>query len=313
MCALLMIIKVTVNVAIMLLMLIIIILYHPIDFTNILEESISDNIPRGKIVSELIRFSMEERADLPWEAVETEEAKMLSIEYHPSLYELSDSDDDSIQSLIFRLRKVSLFSPSVEKFNLQPEGQPDKNIYNNESDSYRYQAFKFFDVAEREVYNSARSVTTSVPLFPSPLSSSPLSSPSFQHLTFLSESSSVAEIISPSFNADLLMDENLLGKASSLRYLHTLPTWSQQQPQLVDPLENSPSLFELSSSGSDASIDAVIVRAKALARQLRSGDHAILVGDEVIVSSLSNSSVSSETISERMESCSSDSSDDSDD
>ena len=258
---------------------------------------------------------MEGRADLPWEPPETEESKMLSIEYHPSLYELSDSDDDSIQSLIFRLKQVSLFSPScAENFYLQPEGQSDINIYNNEFDSY--QAFKCFDVAEREVYNnSARSVTTSVPLFPSPLSSSPLSSPS---LTFLSESSSVAEIISPSDNADLLMDESLLGKASShnyysLRYLHTLSTCSQQQPQLVDPLENSPSLFELSSSGSDASIDAVIVRAKALARQLRSGGHAILVGDEVIVSSLSNSSVSSETISERMESCSSDSSDDSDD
>lgn len=84
--------------------------YYLLIFTNILEESISDNIPRGKIVSELTRFSMEERADLPWEPPETEEAKMLSIAYHPSLYELSDSDDDSIQSLIVMLKQVSLFS-----------------------------------------------------------------------------------------------------------------------------------------------------------------------------------------------------------
>lgn len=264
---------------------------------------------------------------LLWEPIES--AETLPNDYsisNPSLYELSDSDDDSIQSLIFRLKQFSLFSP-VNKFQLHPEGQPDDNIDNNGSNSYRYQASKYFEAGEREACNSARSVSTLIS-FPSPLSAStastPLSSPSLQQLAFQSESSSVAERISQSDLSDLLLDENLLGKTSSTDYdslqsyrnLHTLAaTWSQQQqqPQLVDPLYNSASLYELSNSDSDESIDAVIVRAKALARQLRSSGRAIIVGDEVIVSSLSNSSVSSESISERVESCSSDSSDDSDD
>ena len=283
---------------------------------------------------------MDESTELP--PPETENAISISNEYsivNPSLYELSDSDDDSIQSLIFRLKQTILFSPAENKIHLQPERLPDEYIDNGRDSFERilvsnYRHHNVFEAEEKEMCNFTRRNTDRSLATPSPLSTStyPSSSPSLPHLSFPpSESCSVAEKISQSDTTDLLLDpDNLLDKASSndnyhsqqkYPYLHTLARWSPPPPPQQQQQQSS--LYELSNSDSDdASTDAVIMRAKALTRQLqlRSGGHAILVGDEVIVSSLSNSSVSSESeseserISERVESCSSESSDeDSDD
>lgn len=243
---------------------------------------------------------------------------------HPSLYELSDSDDDSIQSLIFRLKQSSLFAPT-NKIHIQPV-QPDESMDNELVSihglerilvsNHQLQFSNGYDIKGGEMCSLTqlgsdrpRSSSPSLPSFPY--------APSRSLLDITSESRGLAESISESGSAAVVLNGNLLDEISPDSYtsLH-MYQWSQQPPHTVGPSEISSSFYELSNSDSDATIDAVVMRAKAFTRQVRSGGHAILVGDEVVVSSLSNSSVSSEldSVSERVESCFSDSSDnDSDD
>jgi hypothetical protein len=239
---------------------------------------------------------------------------------HPSLYELSDSDDDSIHSLIFRFKQSSLFFTST---NIRPELQLEEcvdkelgvlrmiSVSNHklqDSNGYDIKGFDMCSLTQLGCQINNRPRTSSPPLLSIPSSPSPSGSCGFSEV--ISESSASLEL------NDNLLEEACQDSGTSLhmyRNTHSLAL----RPHSVGPLVTSASFDELSNSDSDATIDAVIMRAKLLTRQRRPGGHAILVGEEVVVSSLSSSSnVSSdlESVSERMESCSSDSgSDDSDD
>ena len=234
---------------------------------------------------------------------------------HPSLYELSDSEDDSIHSLILRFKQSSLFFPST---HIRPEVQLEECMDKEldalkmiSASNHKLQDSNGYDIKGSEMAQQLGNQFNDRPR----TSSSPLLSTLSSHS--LSGSCDFSEVISES-SAALVLNENLLDEAcpdssTSLRYPHSLAL----RPKSVGPLVTSASFDELPNSDSDETIDALIMRAKLLTRQRQPGGHAIIVGDEVVVSSLSSSSnVSSdlESVSERLESCSSDSgSDDSDD